>query len=102
MVEEKGELINRIKSFEENELKLKFELDGKNQEVKRLDDALTHSKNELKTFKEYFDTSEQQKNEADEKLRIAQQVGEKFLCSVAYSSSFFFINSLIGISNYYP
>ena len=60
--------------MEENELNLKFDLDGKSQEVKRLDDALNHSKNELKTFKEYFDTSEQQKNEADEKLRISQQV----------------------------
>lgn len=74
LVEEKAELTNRIKELEEAEMKLRIEFDGRNQDVKRLDDALNHSKNELKTFKNYFDTSEQQKQEADEKLRIAQQV----------------------------
>merc|ERR1711935_241359 len=69
--------ITRIKQMEEHEVKLKFEFDDKNQEAKRLDDALAHSRNELKTFKHYFDTAEQQKNESDEKLRLAQQATSK-------------------------
>ena len=77
LVEEKGELITRIKQMEEHEVKLKFEFDDKSQEAKRLDDALAHSRNELKTFKHYFDTAEQQKNESDEKLRLAQQATSK-------------------------
>ena len=74
LVEEKGELINRIKQLEEEHLKQKVELEGKVTELRQLDQHLNNAKAELKTFKEYFDQNEQQKEESDEKLRVTQQV----------------------------
>ena len=84
LVEEKGELLGKIKAMEEIEVRGSLEIENKAQEAKQLEDNLSRVRTELKTFKDYFDQNEVQKSELDDKLKSAQQV-HVFQCG-QYSS----------------